>query len=164
MFWANWSLTLLLGSSLSTLAALGEEIGWRGFLQPALQERRSPFVSTLFVGLVWGYWHVPVNLHGLNDPIHPVLNAWIIFPAASVLLAFPFAWLRQTCGSVWPAAICHGAGDAILGGAPIIATSWSADMGSLLAATCAISLPFAVTSWKAGRCDAARSCDSPPKR
>ena len=37
-----------------------EEPGWRGFGLPLLQERSGPLRATLFVGLAWGFWHVPV--------------------------------------------------------------------------------------------------------
>lgn len=37
-----------------------EEIGWRGYLQPTLQKRWSPFTSTLIVGGVWAIWHLPL--------------------------------------------------------------------------------------------------------
>jgi membrane protease YdiL (CAAX protease family) len=41
------------------LATLGEEIGWRGFALPALQEKHSAFKSSLILGLVWMAWHLP---------------------------------------------------------------------------------------------------------
>ncbi|MCL1696472.1 CPBP family intramembrane glutamic endopeptidase [Lysinibacillus sp. BPa_S21] len=37
-----------------------EEIGWRGFLQPTLQKRWSPFTSTIIVGVIWAIWHLPL--------------------------------------------------------------------------------------------------------
>lgn len=37
-----------------------EEPGWRGFGLPVLQERFSPLLATVILGLVWGVWHVPV--------------------------------------------------------------------------------------------------------
>lgn len=37
-----------------------EEIGWRGYLQPTLQKKWSPFTSTLIVGGVWAIWHLPL--------------------------------------------------------------------------------------------------------
>jgi len=38
----------------------GEEIGWRGFLQPALQRRHSPLTAAVAVSVVWALWHVPL--------------------------------------------------------------------------------------------------------
>jgi uncharacterized protein len=41
-----------------------EEPGWRGFLQPELQMRFSPFAAALLVSLVWSLWHLPLFLNG----------------------------------------------------------------------------------------------------
>jgi len=38
---------------------IGEEVGWRGFLLPRLQARRSALMSTLMLTLIWGVWHLP---------------------------------------------------------------------------------------------------------
>jgi len=40
------------------IGACGEELGWRSFLQPHLQQRYSPLISALIVGILWGTWHV----------------------------------------------------------------------------------------------------------
>jgi membrane protease YdiL (CAAX protease family) len=52
-----FSHNLLLGGS------LGEEIGWRGFLLPELLRRMSPLVASLLLGVVWGLWHLPIDLY-----------------------------------------------------------------------------------------------------
>jgi membrane protease YdiL (CAAX protease family) len=38
----------------------GEEIGWRGFLQPRLQHRRSALSAAIGVSVVWALWHLPL--------------------------------------------------------------------------------------------------------
>lgn len=47
------------------VGACGEELGWRSFLQPHLQQRYSPVVSALIVGTLWGTWHVEYFSDGL---------------------------------------------------------------------------------------------------
>jgi len=37
-----------------------EEFGWRGFALPRLMMRRTPFISALVLGLIWGIWHLPL--------------------------------------------------------------------------------------------------------
>ena len=50
---------------ISTLGAvifvlvIGEEIGWRGYAQPALERDRSPLAAALILGVLWGLWHLP---------------------------------------------------------------------------------------------------------
>lgn len=36
-----------------------EELGWRGFALPKLQEKYSGFTSSILLGLIWATWHVP---------------------------------------------------------------------------------------------------------
>ncbi|MFJ5923053.1 lysostaphin resistance A-like protein [Kitasatospora sp. NPDC092948] len=42
------------------VGACGEEIGWRGFLQPLLRTRFGALGSSAAVGLLWGCWHVQI--------------------------------------------------------------------------------------------------------
>ena len=39
---------------------LGEELGWRGYLQIELNKRFSQLGSSLIVGVIWGLWHLPL--------------------------------------------------------------------------------------------------------
>ncbi|EGT3786155.1 CPBP family intramembrane metalloprotease [Clostridioides difficile] len=40
--------------------SLGEELGWRGFVQNHLQKRHSPLKASIIVGFWWGMWHLPI--------------------------------------------------------------------------------------------------------
>ena len=44
----------------ATSGPMGEELGWRGFALTRLQETRTPFASALVVGVLWGFWHLPL--------------------------------------------------------------------------------------------------------
>lgn len=39
---------------------LAEELGWRGFALPRLQEHYSPLISSLILGVIWTFWHTPM--------------------------------------------------------------------------------------------------------
>lgn len=39
-----------------------EEIGWRGFLQPALERKFSFPIATIIVSVIWYVWHLPIWL------------------------------------------------------------------------------------------------------
>lgn len=53
-----WAMRVLGAIPIFLIPGLAEEPGWRGFLQPRLQQRgMSPWLASLLVGLVWGLWH-----------------------------------------------------------------------------------------------------------
>ncbi|MEO5907727.1 MAG: CPBP family intramembrane glutamic endopeptidase, partial [Ginsengibacter sp.] len=56
------------------LSAFWEEIGWRGFLLPVLQQKYTAIKSSLIIGFVWGLWHLPIYL-----AINPYGDKTIIF-------------------------------------------------------------------------------------
>ena len=63
---------------LNSFFALGEEIGWRGYLYPALRGRFSIVQTHVLLALIWSLWHLPINLQGYNYGIsyfaYPVLG------------------------------------------------------------------------------------------
>jgi len=42
-----------------TVSVLGEEIGWRGFALPRMQNRSSALKASLILGTIWTVWHLP---------------------------------------------------------------------------------------------------------
>ncbi len=70
------------------IAGALEELGWRGFLQPRLQQRFSALQASLAIGIIWGLWHVPMILTGtgsftvfweymLNITVQSVILGWL---------------------------------------------------------------------------------------
>jgi membrane protease YdiL (CAAX protease family) len=49
----------VVGTVFLLIAALGEEIGWRGVGLPGLQQRTSAFWASILLALGWGLWHLP---------------------------------------------------------------------------------------------------------
>lgn len=132
-FALNLFLSLTLGSViLAFLGGVGEELGWRVILQPALEQRCGRLLGTCFVGLIWAYWHLPVNLSGYNDPKHPIWTALLFFPLGLIGLSFSLAWLTTRSRSVWPAALAHGANNTIGSAFLIVTPVWSANTAAEL--------------------------------
>jgi membrane protease YdiL (CAAX protease family) len=101
------SLILLLPRAVGR--ALGEEIGWRGFLFPQLRVRYSFPAATLITGLIWALWHFAVIVQGayLDAPRVPLLVALLLFTIGIVGQSFIYSWLRERSGSIWPAVCVH---------------------------------------------------------
>ena len=143
-FVLNLLLSLAVGSVITMLiGAFGEEAGWRGVLQPELQRRFGPIKGTLLVGLIWGYWHLPANLAGLNDAQHPVLGSLMIFPLEAISMSFVLAWLANRSRSVWPSALAHGANNTLLACMMVLPNAWFADQWTAVVAAILIGTLFA---------------------
>jgi len=56
--WRGDILFYVMSISAMFIGCFTEEIGWRGFLLPHLQERYSPFQSSVIIGILWGVWHL----------------------------------------------------------------------------------------------------------
>lgn len=91
---------------INLLPALGEEIGWRGWLLPKLLPL-GPWPAILLSGIIWGLWHAPVILLGYNYPTTPGWLGLLAMVGFSTVLGGIFGWLRLRGGSVWPAALAH---------------------------------------------------------
>jgi membrane protease YdiL (CAAX protease family) len=86
-------------------SALGEELGWRGFALPHLQDGHSALAAALIVGPLWGCYHLPLWLTGNES--HPI----ILFPAfvlSAIALSVLLAWIyNSTAGSLLLVVLFH---------------------------------------------------------
>lgn len=99
----------------SLIGSLGEEIGWRGFLVPELNNWLGFRGACLVSGAVWTLWHLPAILfrgYGVTGTpkSYQVVCFAVLVMATSVILA----WLRIRSGSVWPATILHATHNAVI--------------------------------------------------
>jgi membrane protease YdiL (CAAX protease family) len=106
--------TATLITAVGSFAALGEEIGWRGFLVPELSKRTGFAGTALLSGAIWAAWHYPLVVAGLRSGTPPVWYGLTCFTLNLVALSVAFAWLRLKSGSLWPAVFLHAAHNAWL--------------------------------------------------
>ena len=85
----------------------GEEIGWRGFALPVLQNRFSALQSTLILTMIWAVWHMP--LFWFSPGLASLGLGGVIGWGLSLLTgAIILTWLtNSTGGSVFIAAGLH---------------------------------------------------------
>lgn len=99
--------SLVAAVTINLAAALGEELGWRGYLHEKLIDRGF-WRCSLLVGSVWGLWHAPLILQGHNYPQTPVAGVFLML-AWCLLLAPLFTLIRVRSRSIVAAGIAHGA-------------------------------------------------------
>lgn len=100
-------LTGTVGMVRSLSSALGEEIGWRGFLAPALVARLGFTGGALATGAIWAAWHMPILLFADYNAGTPW---WFAAPCFVVLVlssSVMMTWLRLRSGSLWTCAVMH---------------------------------------------------------
>ena len=113
----NGLFAVILAPAINMFPALGEEVGWRGYMMPRLKERFGLLNGRLLGGVVWGVWHWPLMLlvgyeYGTNYLGAPVLGlvVWcVVCFALNTLLDL----LYEKTGCIWVSAIAHGAFNAI---------------------------------------------------
>jgi hypothetical protein len=106
---------LVLGTALLGLflddGATFEELGWRGYALPVLQERLpSPLIAAILLGVLWWAWHLPREVITILGGVN--LWSWgvgqLVFCAYVVALSILITYaVNRTGGSVWPAIFIH---------------------------------------------------------
>lgn len=90
-------------------AALGEEIGWRGFLTAELMKNFSYKKTSFIISVIWFLWHCPIivfsSYHSSTTPMwYNLLTAFISMAAFTFITVL----IKNRSGSLWTAAIFHG--------------------------------------------------------
>lgn len=104
-------LTAFLGMPGSLSSALGEEIGWRGFLVPELAKSMTFSRVALISGVIWSAYHLPIIVFGSyhnNSPnALPLAGQLVMFFTGVISASVIIAYLRLKSGSLWSAAVFH---------------------------------------------------------
>ena len=56
----------VVGLAANSFLAFFEEIGWRAWLLPRLRDRIGPRRAVVATAIIWGFWHVPFQLSGIQ--------------------------------------------------------------------------------------------------
>ena len=148
-------LTGSFGLAYSLATALGEEIGWRGFLVPELSKSMGFTATALISGIVWALWHYPILIWADYNAGTPTWYGVSCFTVMVVAIAFVFAWLRLRSGSLWTGAMLHASHNLYIQSVftPLTRktgkTAWFIDeFGAVLPA---VAVAFAIYFWRRRR-------------
>jgi membrane protease YdiL (CAAX protease family) len=89
------------------ISALGEEIGWRGFLVPELFKHQGFTKTSLISGFIWSIWHLPILLFADYNSGTPAWYSMTCFMLLVISASFIYTWFRIKSGSLWTAVILH---------------------------------------------------------
>jgi membrane protease YdiL (CAAX protease family) len=101
------AVAITLAISIFPGSALGEEIGWRGYVLPRMQTRMSALSASLLLAPFWALWHLPLFVAGwLQGTQSPALYpAFIVSTIAfSVILTWVY---NSTGGSLLMVVLLH---------------------------------------------------------
>lgn len=97
-----------IGVVMSASRALGEEIGWRGFLIWELRKLMPFWAVGLLSGLIWAIWHWPAILFtDYNAGEGSFVLQLFIFTMAIVPQGIVYAYFAFKSKSLWPAVVLH---------------------------------------------------------
>lgn len=72
-----------------------EEFGWRGFAQEPLQAKFGVIPASLLIGVVWGFWHLP--LWFMAGDLHSAYS-FLAFVIMTTSISVIYAWLYNASG------------------------------------------------------------------
>jgi membrane protease YdiL (CAAX protease family) len=107
---APWLFGAVSNLALMVVIFLGEEIGWRAYLLPRLQQLTSRRRAALVTGFVHGCFHLPLIL--IATTYDEFGARWFVAPMVVAVLTMGgvfYAYLWDRTHSVWPVSLAHAA-------------------------------------------------------
>ena len=92
------------------LHGLGEELGWRAYLTPKLEELMPTSAAVVVTGIIWALWHGPLLAYGYDfgrDYDFFPYGGFIAMIVMCIFISAFYTWLTKRTNSVYPAAISH---------------------------------------------------------
>ena len=108
---------------------LSEEFGWRGFLTDQLFNKKKLLLMSLFIGFLWGVWHLPLYFYPAqiqNEWFHinPFLGIAFVISTMSAAMVYTSIYVISRC-KVFPIFFLHMFKNIILTGIMIYPFSFT---------------------------------------
>ncbi len=96
--------------------ALGEDIGWQGYMLPLLCKKMSVRCAVILNGALWGLAHAPLIYYGMNygtDYLGAPYTGILMMVFVTIVLGIWMSFITLKTKNCMYAAIIHGAADII---------------------------------------------------
>lgn len=98
-------ITIIVSVLIDFIMFFGEEMGWRGYLQPRLQYLFGKKLGVIILGAIWGLWHLPLCVM-LYSPATPI-KCIVTYIFYCILLGIFFGFVYMKTGNLWSVIIMH---------------------------------------------------------
>lgn len=90
-------------------SALAEELGWRGYAFDRMQTQFQTFRATLYLGIIWVIWHLPIYIFVFSVPPFNSTPLMVLGQCLNLIgLEFVFSWIYiNTDKSIFTVALTH---------------------------------------------------------
>lgn len=80
----------------------GEEVGWRGFALPKLQEKYHPLLASLILGAIWAIWHLPLFFIEGSQQAHQGMTFFFLATLGySILYSWVYNGSKESLFMIW---------------------------------------------------------------
>jgi membrane protease YdiL (CAAX protease family) len=111
------SIGFIYGPFINMFVALGEEVGWRGFLYPELEKGFGKVKTWLIGGAIWAAFHFPcMFIAGYEYGTNYLGAMWlgpIVFTVCCIALGMLEEMIYDKTKSIWFPALLHGSINAV---------------------------------------------------
>ena len=94
-------------SAVQSIGLLGEELGWRGYMNQKMEPLFGTVGTCLVGGIVWSLWHLPMDIAGCNGAISDAMSMCGGRMIQLTLFGVFLMWLTKKTDSVFPAVVGH---------------------------------------------------------
>lgn len=94
-------------SAVQSIGLLGEELGWRGYMNQKMEPLLGTVGTCIVGGIVWGLWHLPMDIAGCNGAISDAMSMCGGRMIQLTLFGVFLMWLTKKTDSVFPTVIGH---------------------------------------------------------
>ena len=117
---------------INMLFALGEEVGWRGYMYVYIKEKFGKVKGRIIGGIIWGIWHWPLMFlvgyeYGKEYWGWPVVGP-IVFCVFTVCAGILADWVYEKTHCIWVPSLLHGAINASVFGMYFLNPEYANDM------------------------------------